>query len=159
MKTYRLEREQWLPFSPSAAFDFFSRAENLEQITPPWLGFRIRTPLPVEMRVGTRIEYTIRLAGLPLRWRTRISEWEPSERFTDVQESGPYALWEHHHSFRSVGDGVLMSDRVRYGLPFGPLGRATHALAVRAALATIFDYRFDRIREILGKHEVSGGND
>ena len=47
-----------------------------------------------------------------------------------------------------MGGGVLMLDRVRYALPFGPLGRVTHALAVRSALSAIFDYRYDRIREI-----------
>jgi len=159
MRIHRLEREQWVPGPLPAVFDFFSRAENLERITPGWLHFRIRTPLPIEMRVGTRIEYTIRLAGVPLRWRTRVSAWEPERHFADFQESGPYALWDHHHAFRAIGDGVLLSDRVRYALPFGPLGRATHALAVRAALAAIFDTRFLRIREILGPHEVAGGND
>ena len=159
MTVYRLEREQWVPGPLPAVFDFFSRAENLGRITPPWLDFRIRSPLPIDMRVGASIEYTIRLAGVPLRWRTRVSEWEPPKRFADVQERGPYILWDHHHVFRAVGDGVLVSDCVHYALPFGPLGRATHALAVRAALANIFDYRFARIREILGSREGPRGND
>jgi ligand-binding SRPBCC domain-containing protein len=159
VKVHRLEREQWVPGPLSTVFGFFARAENLGRITPPWLDFRIRTPRPIEMRVDTRIEYTIRLVGIPLHWRTRISEWVPEERFADVQESGPYALWDHHHGFRVVGDGVLVSDRVRYALPLGSLGRTAHALAVRAALAVIFDYRFDRVREILGGREVSDGND
>jgi ligand-binding SRPBCC domain-containing protein len=159
VKIYRLEREQWVPGPLPAVFEFFSRAENLARITPPWLDFRIRSPLPIEMRVGASIEYTIRLAGMPLRWRTRVSEWEPQKRFADVQERGPYTLWEHQHAFRVIGDGVLVSDRVRYALPLGPLGRATHALAVRAALAAIFDYRFARIRAIMGEREVSRGSD
>lgn len=150
MKTHVLEREQWIPRELSTVFDFFANAENLGRITPDWMHFRILSPLPIEMRKGTRIDYTIRLAGVPMRWRTRIETWEPGRCFSDVAERGPYALWEHTHSFTGHEGGVLMVDRVRYALPLGPLGRVAHALAVRAMLSAIFDYRFQRIRELLG---------
>ncbi len=149
MKIHRLEREQWIARPLSETFAFFARAENLGRITPPWLHFRIRSPLPIQMRAGARIDYTIRLAGVPLRWRTRITAWEPERRFVDVQERGPYALWEHTHEFDARDSGVWMTDRVRYALPFGPVGRAAHAIAVRATLTRIFDYRFARIRALL----------
>lgn len=141
MKIHQLEREQWIPAPLERVFGFFANAANLEAITPRWLGFRILTPLPIEMRTEARIEYRIRLAGVPLRWRTRIAVWEPMRRFVDVQESGPYALWEHTHGFEPCGGGVLMRDGVRYALPLGPLGEVAHAVAVRAALAAIFDHR------------------
>lgn len=150
MKTFLLEREQWVAQPRSRVFAFFARAENLGRITPPWLHFRIRTPLPIAMAAGARIDYTIRLAGVPLRWRTRIDLWEPEVRFVDVQERGPYALWEHTHTFAPHAGGVLVADRVRYALPVGLLGRAVHTLAVRAALTAIFDYRCQRVRELLG---------
>jgi ligand-binding SRPBCC domain-containing protein len=143
-----LEREQWLPATLERVFDFFSDAANLQAITPDWLGFRIRTPLPLAMQPEARIDYTIRLGSLPMRWRTRIAVWEPGVRFVDVQERGPYALWEHTHEFQAMGDGVLMRDRVRYALPFGPLGGVAHALLVRALLARIFDFRFVRVRAL-----------
>jgi len=82
---------------------------------------------------------------------TRVRGREPGLRIRDVQERGPYALWDQRREFRSLGDGVLVRDCVHYARPSGPLGRATHALAVRAALAAVFDYRFDRIREILAR--------
>lgn len=148
MKTYVLERQQWLDRPIEQVFDFFSRAENLATITPPWLGFDLRTPVPIEMRTGARIEYRIKLAGVPVSWRTRIEEWKPGVRFVDVQERGPYRLWEHLHEFDSMGGGVLMRDRVRYALPLGPVGRVVHRLAVHATLHSIFDYRYHRIREI-----------
>jgi ligand-binding SRPBCC domain-containing protein len=142
----RLIREQWIPAPAARVFEFFSDAYNLEAITPAWVHFRIHTPRPIAMQVGARIEYRLQLARLPISWRTRITEWDPPRGFVDVQERGPYALWEHTHHFQPCGDGVLMRDSVRYALPFGMLGALVHALAVRGALAAIFDHRFDRIR-------------
>ena len=153
MKEYLLEREQWIARPLPVVFDFFSRAENLGRITPAWLGFRIRTPTPVHMKVDTRLDYTIRLVGVPMSWRTRITAWEPETRFVDVQERGPYALWEHHHQFVALGEGVRVIDRIRYALPFGPIGRVAHALAVRASLSAIFDYRYERVRNLLDDTE------
>jgi len=147
VRIHLLEREQWLPAPMERVFDFFSDAANLEALTPPWLHIRILSPLPIAMRPGAHIEYRIALAGLPLRWRTGVTQWEPGVRFVDEQERGPYALWEHTHVFERCGDGILMSDAVRYALPLGVLGRIAHAVAVRSALGAIFDYRFARIRE------------
>ncbi len=148
MKVHRLEREQWLPAPMERVFAFFADAANLETLTPPWLGFEILSALPIAMRADARIEYRIALAGIPLRWRTRIVSWEPGVRFVDEQERGPYALWEHTHEFERCGDGVLMRDVVRYALPFGVLGRVAHAVSVHSALAAIFDFRFSRLREL-----------
>lgn len=138
---YLLERRQFLPRPLDQVFAFFADATNLERITPPWLRFRILTPSPIEMRVGTLIDYRIRWKSVPLRWRTRIAAWNPPYGFVDVQERGPYALWHHTHAFEPIPDGVWMTDRVRYALPFGALGRCIHAIAIRRDVHAIFDYR------------------
>jgi ligand-binding SRPBCC domain-containing protein len=131
-----------LPLPPEEVFPFFGDALNLEAITPPWLGFRVVTPGPIEMEPGARIEYRLRLHGIPIRWRTTIAVWDPPHRFVDVQLSGPYRMWHHTHDFEPAADGgTLMRDTVRYALPFGPLGAAAHRLLVRRDLEAIFDYR------------------
>ena len=137
-----LRTEQVLPGTPDEVFPFFADAGNLEAITPAWLGFRIVTPRPIEMRVGTLIEYRLRLHGLPISWLTRIEEWEPGVRFVDAQLTGPYKLWHHTHEFAPDGaGGTVMRDTVRYALPWWPLGEVAHALLVRRDLAAIFDHR------------------
>jgi ligand-binding SRPBCC domain-containing protein len=145
-RTLRLTREQRIPRSRDDVFAFFADASNLEEITPPFLSFRILTTTPVEMRVGARIDYALSLFGVPLRWRTRITVWEPGVRFVDEQESGPYALWHHAHEIETDGSSTLMRDVVDYSLPFGPFGSAAHALFVRRTLGRIFDFRRDAIR-------------
>lgn len=152
---HELEREQWLPASPERVFAFFADAGNLERMTPPWLRFRVRTPLPLALGPGARIDYSLRLGPLPVRWRTRIDAWEPEKRFVDVQERGPYARWVHLHEFTPLGGGVLMRDRVSYALPFGPLGALAHAAFVKALLARIFDYRFARARELFASKRLA----
>jgi ligand-binding SRPBCC domain-containing protein len=136
-----LRREQRLPRPPEQVFPFFGDAHNLEAITPPWLGFHVVTPTPIEMRAGALIEYRLRLRGLPIAWLTRIEEWTPGVRFVDVQLSGPYALWHHTHEFEADGDATVMRDVVRYALPFWPLGEVAHALLVRRDLERIFEFR------------------
>jgi ligand-binding SRPBCC domain-containing protein len=135
-------REQRLPDPPADVFPFFADAANLEAITPPWLGFRIVSPRPIEMRAGTLIEYRLKLHRLPIAWLTRIEEWVPGERFVDAQLNGPYKLWHHTHEFVNDGaGGTVMRDTVRYALPLGPLGEIAHRLFVARDLAAIFDFR------------------
>jgi len=141
MRVHVLEQEQVLPRPPSEAWHFFQDAYNLEEITPPFLGFEVLTPRPIEMRLGTLIEYELRLHGVRLRWLTRIEDWEPGRRFVDRQLRGPYALWHHTHTFEPHPEGTLMRDRVRYRLPLGPLGAIAHVALVRRDLDAIFDFR------------------
>ena len=146
LRYHTLRRAQRLPGAPGEVFAFFADAGNLEAITPPSLGFRILTPAPIEMRVGTIIEYRLRLRGLPLNWLTRIETWEPGVRFVDAQLAGPYALWHHTHEFEPDGaDGTVMHDVVRYALGYWPLGELAAALWVKGELARIFDHRRDEV--------------
>ena len=138
---YTLHRELWVPHPLLTVFDFFSRAENLEQLTPPWMHFRILTPLPIVMKPGATKAYSLRVRGIPLRWLTEIERWNPPFEFIDVQARGPYKLWRHTHRFSEVEGGTLIADTVDYTLPFGSLGRLVHRLRVAQDLGRIFDYR------------------
>ena len=146
MRVHVLEREQRLPVPPEEVFPFFEDAGNLEAITPPFLGFRVVTERPIDMRPGTLIEYRLRLHGVPVSWRTRIERFDPPHMFVDRQLSGPYRLWHHTHVFEPDGrGGTLMRDRVRYALPLGPLGAVAHMLFVRRDLRRIFDFRQETV--------------
>jgi len=144
---HTLRRVQWIPRPLDEVFAFFADARNLEEITPPWLGFRIRTSGPIRLAAGTRIRYRLSWHGIPVSWTTEIRRWEPPFRFIDVQLGGPYRLWHHTHRFEASGGGTRMTDIVRYRLPCGTIGRVMHALKVRRDVQRIFDYRRSRIEE------------
>lgn len=145
-RVHILERRQRIERPIEEVFAFYGDARNLERITPPLLGFEVTTPAPIEMGAGTLIEYRLRLHRVPVRWRTRIESWEPPRRFVDVQVKGPYSLWEHTHTFEEDGpEATVIEDRVRYSIPFGPLGELADRLLVQRDLRQIFDYRRDAV--------------
>ncbi|HKI69625.1 MAG TPA: SRPBCC family protein, partial [Verrucomicrobiae bacterium] len=112
MKTHTFAAELWLPQNRETIFRFFADAHNLETITPPWLSFYVLTPGQIEMNQGTLIDYRLRVHGVPLRWQSEITVWEPPLRFVDVQRRGPYRRWIHAHTFESRDGGTLCGDYV-----------------------------------------------
>lgn len=178
MHEFHLHVEQTVRAPIERVFAFFSDAGNLESITPPIVGFRILTPQPIAMKAGALIDYSIRLHGLPIRWRTRINAWEPPAplgagtgglgdgmargRFVDEQLSGPYRVWIHEHVFEACGPGnawTFVRDHVRYGVPGGPgLERLVERAFIRPRLEQIFHYRKRAIERRLGSRAHSPGH-
>jgi hypothetical protein len=141
MGEYLFESHQEVPAAREEVFAFFSDPANLELLTPPWLRFRILTPAPLPTGEGAVYDYRLSVHGLPLRWRTRIEAWESGRCFVDRQVRGPYALWHHTHTFEALpGGGTRLGDRVRYRLPFGPLGRLLRDF-IRRDIERIFAFR------------------
>ena len=144
--------QQYLPAPIDEVFAFFSDARNLERITPKTVRFEILTPEPIEMGVGTLIDYRLRIKGLPIRWRTRICEWDPPNRFADEQLKGPYHLWYHTHWFKQDGERTLIGDRIEYRPRGGPL---INALFVKRDVKGIFTHRQKVLAEIFGEDGAS----
>lgn len=151
MKVYELRTRVRLPRPRPEIFAFFADAGNLDALTPPWLHFRIDTPLPLDMRAGALLDYRLRVHGLPIRWRSEITAWDPPRRFVDEQIRGPYRLWVHEHTFEEDGpETTLVGDHVRYAVPFGALANLLVARDVQA----IFRYREEKLREIFGSEGI-----
>lgn len=150
MKTYVLERRQYIHLPRNKVFTFFGDAMNLELITPPILRFRVLTEPPIEMKTGTQLDYKLKLFGIPFHWKTLIESWSPDEGFIDTQLEGPYSLWHHTHIFEEIApDLTLMRDRVLYQIPFGIFGRLARTLFVKRTLNQIFDYRAKIVASLL----------
>ncbi len=150
MSAHQLIRHQVVPRPLAEVFPFFAEPGNLARITPEWLGFTIVSPGPLVMAPGLRIEYRVHPWGVPQRWVSEITTWEPPHRFVDEQRAGPYRSWHHLHEFREVAGGTELRDVVTYSLPFGALGAVAHRLVVRRQLEAIFEHRRRVVAEMWG---------
>ena len=145
MKTFLFETQRTLERPITEVFEFFSDAHNLVMITPPQLRLEVLTSAPIEMLPGTRIDYRLRLHGIPLRWQSEITEWNPPHGFADEQRRGPYRLWRHTHTFDETENGVVVGDSVAYAVWGGEL---VNKFFVRPDIEKIFAYRSKQLDEI-----------
>jgi len=147
MKTYKFATELQVSAPRAEVFRFFADPRNLERLTPPWLHFEIITPPDIDIEQGTLLDYRLRLRGIPLRWQSEISVWEPPLRFVDRQTKGPYSLWVHEHNFAEHARGTIVGDRVEYAVPGGRLvqkffcrpGSRAHFCVPPSNLEQLFD--------------------
>src|SRR3989338_3982565 len=157
MDYYVLKHEQLIPRPLQEVFAFFEKPENLSLITPPSLDFQITSERPITMEKGSRINYRIRVLGLPLRWQSLITAYEPPFRFIDEQTTGPYAYWRHRHEFKQVEGGTLIEDEVKYALPGGPFSPLINRFLVKKDLDRIFNFRKKAVEEIFNRIPYYGG--
>ena len=148
MRDFSFSSGTWSSQPLRDVFPFFAEAHNLEELTPDWLRFRVQTPPPIEMAVGVRINYRLRLRGIPIAWESEITAWEPPVRFVDEQRRGPYRQWVHEHRFREADGMTFAEDNVRYAVPGGWIA---DRLLVRRDVRKIFEYRREKLRQIFGQ--------
>lgn len=149
-KPYTLAFSQKVPRPLPEVFDFFSRAENLEVLTPSWLNFKILEVSPQPVRQGTLINYSLRVHGIAFKRTSEIVEWEPPRRFVDVQLRGPYKLWRHEHCFEARDGGTLISDNITLALPLGVLGQLVYKIKVHSDVDGIFAFCKGKIHTLFG---------
>jgi ligand-binding SRPBCC domain-containing protein len=153
---YSMEVRQLLDIPMAKAWEFFSSPENLAKITPEHMGFQITSGTPEKMYTGQIISYKVSpFPGFKTNWVTEITHVSDGKFFVDEQRFGPYQMWHHEHHFQAINNGVMMTDRVSYKLPFGFLGRIAHALFVRKQLKQIFEYREVYLENLFGKEKSS----
>ncbi|NMB80783.1 MAG: SRPBCC family protein [Ignavibacteria bacterium] len=153
MKLHTLYKEQKLNITLDQAWDFFSSPANLKIITPPYMGFEIKSNFKNEkMFSGMIIEYIVKpVLSIPMRWVTEITHVKEKEYFIDEQRFGPYKFWHHLHQFSIENGELIMIDKLNYALPFGILGRIVNKLFVRKRIEEIFNYREKVLGELFSK--------
>jgi ligand-binding SRPBCC domain-containing protein len=150
-RRFVFEKTTFIDAPLADVFEFFSAPQNLGRITPPEMRFRILEGPNRRLRQDDRITYSMRIWGVPVRWRTHITLWREGEAFADLQERGPYRHWLHTHTFREKDGRVEMHDRVEYELPFGALGAIFGGWMVRRQIEAIFSFREKVIHEVFAR--------
>jgi ligand-binding SRPBCC domain-containing protein len=155
---YSFEQTQKIPASLEAVWEFMATPRNLMELTPAYMDFRVTSPdLPDKIFLGQLISYTVKpLLGIKLKWITEITKVKALDSFIDVQKSGPYKFWHHHHQFKKINGGVLMEDSVTYQAPLGLIGSIANSLLIRKKLKDLFIFRRQKLEEIFGVFEEPG---
>lgn len=145
--------EQYIPQDLDQVWHFFSRPENLDDITPEDMSFEILSDVAdTEMYAGMIIRYKVRpLLNIPMNWVTEITQVREGEYFIDEQRFGPYALWHHQHHFEVVEGGTKMTDILHYKVPYGIIGSIADGLMVEKKIDSIFRFRYAEIERRFGK--------
>lgn len=145
---YNFKQTQKINSNLNQVFEFFQKPDNLSRITPKWINFSIKSKPPLDMKEGAEFEYSIKLYGIPIFWRTKIVRYSPPEIFVDEQLKGPYKTWIHTHKFKQSEGYVIMEDNVDYDLYGGIFKDLLHKLFVKNSVKRIFKFR----KEIIEKH-------
>ena len=152
MKIYQINTKQKLPISVKEAWEFLSSPNNLAEITPKYMNFKILSGANKSIFAGQIIQYKVTpVLGITLKWVTEITHVKQNEYFVDEQRFGPYSLWHHKHFIKEIEGGVEMEDIVDYKIPLGILGQIAHVLFVKNKLTEIFKYRENKLNELFGK--------
>jgi len=153
MAFYQLNRTQKLPVGVNEIWQFISAPDNLKEITPAHMGFRVTGNTGAgKMYPGMIITYKVSpLFNIPLTWVTEITQVKDHEYFVDEQRIGPYAMWHHEHKIEPIQGGVLMTDIITYQPPMGFLGAIANSLIIKNQLKEIFDYRTVALEKRFGK--------
>ena len=155
---YIYKQEQYINKPLSQVFPFFERPENLSMLTPNWLNFKIKTPSPIQMKTDAKIEYSIKLFGIPMKWETEIIKYSPPFLFIDEQKKGPYKKWVHTHSFEEINGKVLMKDKIDYDLYGGILKHLIHKFFVKPSITKIFEFRKITIEKEFNLDDITKRN-
>lgn len=155
MKVYKKEWTQFIPRPLDEVWEFFSRPENLNKVTPKEMKFEILTDIANKpMYEGMIINYKVTpVFGIRLRWTTEIQRIKEGKYFVDEQRFGPYAMWHHEHHFREADGGTYMTDLLHYAIPFGPIGQLANFIMVDSKVEEIFKFRVKAVDELFGKVE------
>ena len=146
---HEINLEQWVPQPKSKTFSFFKEARNLEKITPKFLKFKVLNQSTPEIQDGTKLNYLLSLHGIPVSWQSKITDWKPDDKFSDIQLKGPYSHWHHTHEFEEKNGGTLIKDHVLYKVPFGIAGDLVAGKWIRKDLESVFNYRYKIIETLL----------
>ncbi|MCA8980704.1 MAG: TIGR01777 family protein [Planctomycetes bacterium] len=154
--TTTYERTLDCPVSADELFAWHARPGAFQRLLPPWEKVRLIGPT-AEIERGERQELEMAIGPFSKRWVAEIKEVEPGAGFRDVQLSGPFAKWEHHHGMEARGDGASrLRDTVEYAIPAGGLGRAVAGGYVGKEIDRLFAYRHRITARDLRRHAEAG---
>ncbi len=134
-------------------FGFYDAPENLRLVTPSTLGVELER-LPKDLRPGAIFGYRLRGWPLELRWEALVSEYQPPERFVNVQSRGQFLQWSHERQFAPEGTSTRVRELLKYRMPHGLVSSVAHRLYVREKLEELVHAGLENVRAALERGEA-----
>jgi len=118
---------------------FHRDTTSLKKLNPPPVFVQLHRVDP--MAEGSVSEFTMWFGPIPVRWRAVHSQLS-KHGFTDTQERGPMARWQHTHRFQPMSDQVTqIQEHIEYEHFPGWRGLLTHLFFNPLGLKALFTYR------------------
>ncbi|MFG0334039.1 MAG: hypothetical protein ACF8TS_11805 [Maioricimonas sp. JB049] len=115
------EHRQAIPRPVETVFDFFTRTENLMELSSPDMGLMF-TSAPDVITAGSRLEFRVQGFGQVREIVHEVVEFERPRRFREEMIDGPMPRWIHEHVFEAVDGEAVVYDRIDFEPPGGILG-------------------------------------
>jgi len=135
--------------------EFHSQSASMGAITPPPIIVRVHAA-PATLGEGDRMEFTMWLGPLPVRWLAQIEQVTPTS-FVDRQLRGPFAAWAHKHTFEPIdAERTAVLDEVNATLHTNWFWKLV-GVGMWLGLPILFAYRGWKTRRVLEqsrRHEL-----
>ena len=133
-----------MPVSAERLFAWHENPCALERLTPPWNSVKVIRK-DVGLKPESEVHLKTYLGPIPVTWVARHSEYTAGKEFCDIQVSGPFAKWVHHHRMIPKNeDQSFLEDEIEYQM-YGGLG---NGIANRS-IEQLFRYRHTLLRHDL----------
>ena len=100
------------------------------------------------VRDGDTVRWEGWQLGLPQYHVSLISAFQSPVFFQDTMKEGRFQSFQHDHRFAETPAGTLLSDELRFSLPFGVAGRLVAQFIMVPHIRRLMKSRFARIKRI-----------
>lgn len=149
-------KRTWMPASAEEVCAWHARPGAIQRLTPPWGPTQVISQTG-GIKDGARAHMRVRIGPVKVDMHAKHKNYVEGRQFQDVQIEGPFAFWEHTHSFIPESENSsILEDRIRYAPPLGWPGRFVAGRMIRRQLGQVFTYRHQITHDDILAHRNRG---
>jgi ligand-binding SRPBCC domain-containing protein len=148
----RRQYQLFIDRPPAVVFGFRADLANHGRTAPAGQKEEVVHGAEAPLGPGARIGFRTRQGPFGLlvtTLETEVVEWDPPHGFVIRQVRGPFAAFHHAQSFPPFQQGTLLTDRIDYRVPLGPLGWLADRLWLGPLLDQTFAHRQKAAKQLL----------
>lgn len=149
---YSFEHETIVDENIENTFSWFEKEGSFRRLMPPW-------EVSEEVFADDNIDVgAIRIFKFPfgpikMKWVAKHTVYNPPKKFKDIMLKGPFWKWEHEHVFSKKNGKTVVTDSVKYQVPFGAFGYLFAGRSIKKRIKRMFISRELRLKRDLAQHK------